>query len=925
MNHQSNNDPQAGQNRPLPKKEGDLFKAVVKHYESKQYKKGIKAADNILRKFPNHGETLAMKGLTLNCMQKRDEAYDFVRKGLRYDMRSHVCWHVFGLLHRSDRNYNEAIKAYKQALRIDEQNLQILRDLSLLQIQMRDLDGFVITRHKILTLKPNNKNHWLAFALAKHLTSDREGAISVIDIYLGTLNAQSPELQRGFESGELAMYRNKILGEIEGGESRALDHLIECRSVVVDGGAWLYAKGTYELRLGLFADAKQSFLDFLVDRGAAENYRVHTGYMCAVLEMEREVVEAAIKLKGNDTLATMIALTSEQKQLLLDSYQVELKKFLPRSHAVRRIPTTILEGEALRAAVDLYCRRDLNRGVPCLGSDLHALILVQRGKQMVRLVDSVDIKVHPTMIMLIALVDEYILSLSTTSKFPDVDEVVQTEEPPSTLLWTFYLRALLHQFCGEYQEALKVVEKCLQHTPTAVDVYELKAILLEYSGDVESAADCLDAGRELDKQDRYINNQTTKFMLRANRVELARERIALFSKHEGNPEQNLYDMQCAWYELELAACYARAGHYGKSLKKYMAVEKHFEDFHEDQFDFHSYCIRKVTLRAYVDVLRFENELFAQHYYGKAAKGIIDNYIHLHDFPEHAKVDDETSDYSKMTAAERKKAKAIARKKKKAIEKKALRQAEERRGDASNKLNGNDKKKLAQQGSNGGVLSFVEEDPDGKELLKRDPLSEAKRYVATLVKNAPNRFGTWILQYDVAIRREKTMMALQALFKAKSIDSGNCELFDRVVHFALIHQKISDDGAASKSTPCNQNCNTKCFIITKVIDKLLSNLLEDQTVQNFVKSKAQQVKADALTDLPTRIAVADALTRIQHPTLDAITLITDGGLQGRQVTVPNCKKALKFLTSLGEEASQARNIWLTGIQSKFQLATDFKEL
>jgi len=93
----------------------------------------------------------------------------------------------------------------------------------------------------------------------------------------------------------------------------------------------------------------------------------------------------------------------------------------------------------------------------------------------------------------------------------------------------------------------------------------------------------------------------------------------------------------------------------------------------------------------------------------------------------------------------------------------------------------------------------------------------------------------------------------------------------------------------------------------------------------VKSKAQQVKADALTDLPTRIAVADALTRIQHPTLDAITLITDGGLQGRQVTVPNCKKALKFLTSLGEEASQARNIWLTGIQSKFQLATDFKEL
>ena len=44
-----------------------------------------------------------MKGLTLNCMGKKEEAYEFARRGLRQDMRSHVCWHVFGLLYRSDR------------------------------------------------------------------------------------------------------------------------------------------------------------------------------------------------------------------------------------------------------------------------------------------------------------------------------------------------------------------------------------------------------------------------------------------------------------------------------------------------------------------------------------------------------------------------------------------------------------------------------------------------------------------------------------------------------------------------------------------------------------------------------------------------------------------------------------------------------
>jgi len=52
----------------LPKREADLFRDVVKYYESKQFKRGLKAADMILKKFPDNGETLAMKGLTLNGM-----------------------------------------------------------------------------------------------------------------------------------------------------------------------------------------------------------------------------------------------------------------------------------------------------------------------------------------------------------------------------------------------------------------------------------------------------------------------------------------------------------------------------------------------------------------------------------------------------------------------------------------------------------------------------------------------------------------------------------------------------------------------------------------------------------------------------------------------------------------------------------------
>ena len=86
-----------------------------------------------------------MKGLTLNCLGRKEEAYDYVRRGLRNDLRSHVCWHVYGLLQRSDKKYDEAIKCYRNALKWEPENIQILRDLSLLQVQMRDLEGYKVS------------------------------------------------------------------------------------------------------------------------------------------------------------------------------------------------------------------------------------------------------------------------------------------------------------------------------------------------------------------------------------------------------------------------------------------------------------------------------------------------------------------------------------------------------------------------------------------------------------------------------------------------------------------------------------------------------------------------------------------------------------------------------------------------------------
>lgn len=135
----------------------------------------------ILKKCPNHGETLAMKGINLFCLypERRTEAHDIAKAALKADMQSHMCWHVFGILHKSDRDYPQAAKCYLNALKWDPENLNLFRELSNIQMQTRDVKGLVETASKMLSLKSNNRNNWMLLAVAHHLDKNHSTAAEV--------------------------------------------------------------------------------------------------------------------------------------------------------------------------------------------------------------------------------------------------------------------------------------------------------------------------------------------------------------------------------------------------------------------------------------------------------------------------------------------------------------------------------------------------------------------------------------------------------------------------------------------------------------------------------------------------------------------------------------------------------------------------
>lgn len=103
----------------LSTKERALFARLIQEYETKKYKLGLKTADAILKKVPEHGETLCMKGLILASTGDRSGGLELARTGVRKDLTSFISWHALGILNRMDKNFDEAIKCYAQALRIE--------------------------------------------------------------------------------------------------------------------------------------------------------------------------------------------------------------------------------------------------------------------------------------------------------------------------------------------------------------------------------------------------------------------------------------------------------------------------------------------------------------------------------------------------------------------------------------------------------------------------------------------------------------------------------------------------------------------------------------------------------------------------------------------------------------------------------------
>ncbi|WVN90218.1 uncharacterized protein L203_105454 [Cryptococcus depauperatus CBS 7841] len=724
--------------RQLPDKENKLFRELLTQYEYKQYKKAIKAADTILKKFPNHGETLALKALTLHSslpepptassIPKKEEAEGMARLAVKKDITSHITWHILGILAKNRKDWDEASRAFTMARKQDPDNIPLIRDAISLLTHTRHYSQALQARHHYTMLRPQIRASWLGLVVAHELVDDKEEAIKTYDLYQSTLQkdgATGPEkAQVLFHMIELCVEIGKYEEALERLDKGVRDGIISAQGEVSEIRARILTN------LGRTEETSQAYSELLKQNPD-----------------KLEFYHESFKSQGIDIGSPLDDL---QRNLALNTLDEYAKKF-PQSAAPRRLSLNVAQGDKFRELASAYIIKGLERGVPSLFVDIKSVYVDQ---EKMRIVGNI--------------VEDLVARLEKDATLAKDDTIA----PPTVLLWAYYFLALhlSHPLnpSPSYSRSITLLDTAIFHTPTLPELYMAKAMIMKRAGDYTGAAYEIEKARKLDGQDRFLNVKAAKYWLKAGETARAEELFGLFTKKGISPVQDLTDLQSSSFLLQSAHSYlppsAPKPNLGMAIKRFSTVIKVFQDLEDDQYDFHSYCLRRMTLSSYVKLLKYEDQLRSHIDYSRGAIGAIEIYLKVHDDPSLTE-----EKLSPEEEAERKKATKKAQK----AEAKA-------------------KKVAAASGDKKEEAPLPDDDPNGLKLLKTEtPLDDALKIWKTLETLRSEEVETWIWGYEIYMRKKLYLAALRCLLHAHAISSSNPDVHVQILNFSRITSSLSD--------------------------------------------------------------------------------------------------------------------------------------
>nr|XP_033795329.1 N-alpha-acetyltransferase 15, NatA auxiliary subunit isoform X2 [Geotrypetes seraphini] len=529
-----------------------------------------------------------------------------------------------------------------------------------------------------------------------------------------------------YEYSELLLYQNQVLREAEL-YKEALDHLFTYEKQICDKLAVEETKGELFLRLGRLEEATDVYRR--LQERSPENWAYYKG-------LEKALKPASMEER-------------------LKIYEDGWTRY-PRGLLSRRLPLNFLLGEKFKVCLDKYLRMNFSKGCPPVFNTLRSLYI---DKEKVMIIEE--------------LVVGYETSLKCCRLFNPNDD--GKEEPPTTLLWVQYYLAQHYDKIGQPSIALEYINDAIDSTPTLIELFLVKAKIYKHAGNIKEAARWMDEAQALDTADRFINSKCAKYMLKANMIKEAEEMCSKFTREGTSAVENLNEMQCMWFQTECAQAYKSMNKYGEALKKCHEIERHFVEITDDQFDFHTYCMRKITLRSYVDLLKLEDVLRQHPFFFKAARIAIEIYLKLHDSPLTDENKEHEADTANMSDKELKK----LRNKQRRAQKKAQLEEEKKNAEKEKQQRNQKKKKEDDDEEIGGP----KEELIPEKLAKVEaPLEEAIKFLTPLKNLVKNKIETHLYAFEIYFRKEKFLLMLQSVKRAFTIDSSHPWLHQCMIRF-----------------------------------------------------------------------------------------------------------------------------------------------
>ena len=534
------------------------FQIALKEFDSKRYEKVGKLCDKMIAKNPKDDQALALKGLAYLYLKKSQEGEQILKQALKTNFKSAVAWHFYAIFQKEQGNYSQAMKSYIKALNLSPNNFNIIRDLSYMQLYLRQLNSFVDTCRKGIDKKPGILINWISFAFGCVLIKDYRSA----QIALKTTENIGGTVLKKNEKHEIKIF-NAMIENMNGKYEEAMNYLIHYKGELIDKPlvySMIVENAVKSKRYNIGLDYCSKALLITPD---------NSNLFCAYFQMK--INESDFEPKAYNDL---LNIPEDFKYLpKLKEILSELKEKYTKSKILENLELAFSQEEEFKQLIENYFIKQVEKTLPSFYVNIQFIYKLQPYK--IKYIQEV--------------LDKYLENIKKNLKFSDnLDLPIHTS-------WVYFYAAQHYLFFSELEKAFNYINLAIDLTPSVVEFYMIAAKIFKHSYMMDKCILAFDKARQLDLGDRYLNAKMAKIYIREGQIKNNDDVTKLFVP-QPLTEENIKFSETLWYLYECGCSYLIKKNIIRSHYCFQNVINIFLNIIKDQVDFYNYCFRRYMLK-----------------------------------------------------------------------------------------------------------------------------------------------------------------------------------------------------------------------------------------------------------------------------------------------------------------------------------------